>query len=98
MQSGYSDTYTSLGRQFRIRGPTDAIIEFMTGRGHHSTGPMAGSMTIIGHILGRLLYGKRLLPNSGLINFPIFKITPIGMRILEMCHNNAEGHFVSRLN
>ena len=91
----YSAYYDLLGKSYTL--PSDHKMRLGTGQGWNSKSSLTrGMMSMLVHLLGRLLLGRRFATETGNVYFNIFQITPHGMLILKKCKDfQSNGPFVS---
>ena len=91
----YSAYYDLLGKSYIL--PSDHRMRLGTGQGWNSKSSLTrGTMSMLVHLLGRLLLGRKFATNGGNVYFNIFQVTSHGMLILKKCQDfQSEGPFVS---
>ena len=87
----YSNEYEHLGEKFRLPNFPTTKMTLHTGQGNNSGPAGRGSMSILAHIVSRLIFGRAQPLSEGQLELPIFQITPLGMQILEKCAAHANG-------
>ena len=83
----WSVYYSTMGGNYVL--PPDRCLSVETGQGWHSGPWNRGIMSVLAHLVGRLLMGRAYSPDGGRVRFNLFHISSIGMRILKACQDFA---------
>ena len=93
---GWSVYYTTMGGEYVL--PADRCLTIETGQGWHSGPYNRGLMSVLAHLAGRLLLGRKTAPDTGRVRFNLFHISSVGMEIIKKCKAFTDGQpFVSNL-
>ena len=83
--------FVTLGRRMLLPNDADAAITVCAGKGRHSQDGAKGKMACLVQFLYRLLYARKVKPDLGNFEFKIFKLSPLGVKVIEaMAHYDPE--------
>ena len=91
----WSVYYKTMGGEYVL--PADRCLTIETGQGWHSGPHSRGLMSVLAHLAGRLLLGRKFAPDTGRVRFNLFHISPVGMEIIKRVKAFTDGGaFVSK--
>ena len=94
--NNYEYQYTQNGIRFMLPTLIRPKVTLNTGQGNHSSSTGRGSMSLIAHIVSRLLLCQAQQTDQGELNLELFKISRVGMLILQKCAEHANGNQVQK--
>ena len=90
----YEYQYMHNGTRFNLPTLENPKLTLHTGQGHHSSSSGRGSMSMVAHIVSRLLLGQAQRTDQGFLDLEFFKISRLGMLILQKCADHSTGQQV----